>query len=66
VNSSESIGQLSRSNRLWGNLERYWADSDIREREPAHRKMQNEEMEKLVGLLRTGAPAQTLSGRRGG
>jgi Membrane-associated lipoprotein involved in thiamine biosynthesis len=45
---------------MWGNLEHYWADSDIRDREPAHRAMQNTE-KKLVRLLRTDAPDSELA-----
>lgn len=46
---------------IWGNLDHYWADSDIREREPVYRAMQNAEMEKLVRLLRAGAPDSELT-----
>lgn len=46
---------------IWGNLEHYWADSDIRDREPAYHAMQNAEIGKLVGLLRTGAPDSELA-----
>ena len=46
---------------IWGNLDHYWADSDIREREPAYRAMQNAEMAKLTGLLRVGAPDSDLA-----
>ena len=41
---------------IWPNLEHYIADVYIRERDPAYRAMQEIEMEKLVRLLRAGAP----------
>jgi hypothetical protein len=41
---------------IWPNLEHYLADTDIRERDPAYRAMQDAEMDKLVRLLRAGAP----------
>ena len=44
----------------WPNLEHYLADGDIRERESAYRAMQNAEVEKLVRLLRAGAPDSEL------
>jgi hypothetical protein len=46
---------------IWPNLEHYLADIDIRERDPAYREMQNTEMEKLVRLLRAGAPDSELA-----
>jgi hypothetical protein len=48
-------------NVICANLEHYLADFDIRERDPAYREMQNAEMEKLVRLLRAGAPDAELA-----
>ena len=48
-------------NVIWPNLEHYLADIDIRERNPAYRVMQDAEMEKLVRLLRAGAPDVELA-----
>jgi hypothetical protein len=47
-------------NVIWPNLEHYLADFDIRERDPDYRVMQDAEMEKLVRLLRAGAPDAEL------
>jgi hypothetical protein len=49
------------SSVIWPNLEHYLADIDIRERDPAYRAMQDTEMEKLVRLLRAGAPDVELA-----
>jgi hypothetical protein len=46
---------------IWPNLEHYLADLDIRKRDPDYRAMQNAEMEKLVQLLRAGAPIAELA-----
>jgi hypothetical protein len=46
---------------IWPNLEHYLADLDIRERDPDYRAMQEGEMDKLVQLLRTGAPDVELA-----
>ena len=46
---------------IWPNLEHYLADTDIRERDPAYRAMQDAEMKKLVNLLRAGAPDVELA-----
>jgi len=54
------VAGSTRLDAMWGNLEHYWADSDIRDREPAHRAMQNTE-KKLVRLLRTDAPDSELA-----
>ena len=48
-------------NVIWGNLEHYLADFDIRERDPAYRAMHDSEMQTLVRLLRAGAPAADLA-----
>ncbi len=40
---------------ILSNLEHYEADSDIRRKDPTYAKMQNEEMAKLISLLRSGA-----------
>ena len=45
---------------IWANLAHYLADSDIRERDPEYRQMQDSEMDKLVRLLRAGAPDDEL------
>ena len=49
------------SRLIWPNLDHYFADADIRERDPAYRRMQDAEMEKLLTLLRTGAPDAELA-----
>lgn len=43
------------------NIEHYLDDRDIRERDPAYRAMQNDEMEKLIRLLRAGATGAELA-----
>lgn len=48
-------------NVVWPNLEHYLADLDIRETDPGYRAMQDAEMEKLVRLLRAGAPDPELA-----
>jgi hypothetical protein len=48
-------------NVIWPYLEHYLADFDIRERDPDYRAMQDSEMEKLVQLLRAGAPDAELA-----
>jgi hypothetical protein len=48
-------------NVLWPNLEHYLADLDIRERDAEYRAMQDGEMEKLIRLLRAGAPDAELA-----
>jgi hypothetical protein len=48
-------------NVIWPNLEHYLADVDIRKRDLAYRAMQDAEMEKLVRLLRAGAPDAELA-----
>jgi hypothetical protein len=45
---------------IWGNLEHYLADADIRARDPEYRAMQNGEMLKLIGLVREDAPIVEL------
>ena|SRR5688572_30343196 len=45
---------------IWPHLEHYLADGDIRERDSAYRAMQHAEVEKLVRLLRAGAPDSEL------
>jgi hypothetical protein len=39
---------------IMANLEHYLSDSDIREKDPGYRKMQETEMRKLIQALRTG------------
>jgi hypothetical protein len=46
---------------IWPNLEHYLADRDLRDRDSDYRAMQDAEMEKLVQLLRTGAPNAELA-----
>lgn len=46
---------------IWPNLEHYLADLDIRERDPGYLTMQDTEMQKLVRLLRAGAPVMDLA-----
>lgn len=41
---------------IWPNLEHYLVDTEIRERDPTYRAMQNAEMGRLIALLRAGAP----------
>ena len=57
----EQNRDASLSKLIWPNLEHYLADADIRERDPAYRTMQDAEMEKLLTLLRTGAPDAELA-----
>ena len=45
---------------IWGNLEHYLADADIRGRDPEYRVMQNGELLKLIQLLRADAPMTQL------
>jgi len=45
---------------IWENLEHYLADSDIRDRDPKYRAMQNSEMLKLIRLLREEVPIMQL------
>jgi hypothetical protein len=45
---------------IWGNLEHYLADADIRRRDPDHGAMQNGELLKLIRLLRADAPMTQL------
>ena len=49
------------ANLIWPNLEHYLADGDIRERDAAYRTMQDADMQRLVTLLRTGAPDSELT-----
>ena len=46
---------------IWPNLEHYFADLDIRRRDPKYRAMQNREIDKLVTLLRAGAANDALA-----
>jgi hypothetical protein len=48
-------------NVIWPTLDHYLADVDIRERDPDYRDMQDGEMEKLIRLLRAGAPDTELA-----
>lgn len=41
---------------IWGNLEHYLSDGDIRARDSSYRDMQDGELRKLIQLLRHGAP----------
>jgi hypothetical protein len=45
---------------IWPNLDHYLADGDIRERDRDYGAMQDAEMDKLVRLIRAGAPAGEL------
>jgi hypothetical protein len=45
---------------IWGNLEHYLADADVRARDPEYRAMQNAELLKLIRLLREDAPKTQL------
>jgi hypothetical protein len=45
---------------IWGNLEHYLADADIRARDPEYRAMQNGELLNLIRLLREDAPMAQL------
>jgi hypothetical protein len=45
---------------IWGNLEHYLADTDIRAKDVAYRTMQDCEMLKLIRLLRDNAPLAEL------
>jgi hypothetical protein len=45
---------------IWGNLEHYLADADIRSRDPEYRAMQNGELLNLIRLLREDAPMAQL------
>jgi hypothetical protein len=47
---------------IWGNLEHYLADADIRARDPDYRAMQNDELLRLIRLLREDAPITQLQG----
>jgi hypothetical protein len=55
----ESIDALPALSAIWGNLQHYLGDADIRESDSGYREMQERELSKLVGLLREGAsPAE--------
>ena len=45
---------------IWGNLEHYLADADIRSKDDAFRDMQDRELRKLIQLLRQEAPIAQL------
>lgn len=45
---------------IWGNLEHYLADADIRAKDADYRAMQDGEMLKLIQLLRGDAPLAEL------
>lgn len=45
---------------IWGNLEHYLADGDIRAKDGAYRQMQNTELTKLIRLLREGGSDKAL------
>ena len=45
---------------LWGNLEHYLADADIRAKDAAYRDMQDAELTKLIRLLREGGSKTML------
>jgi hypothetical protein len=45
---------------IWGNLEHYLADADIRARDPEYRAMQNGELLKQIRLLQEAAPITQL------
>jgi hypothetical protein len=51
----EPLASLDESGGIWSNLEHYLADGDIRARDERYRAMQDDEMRKLIGLLRSGA-----------
>lgn len=43
---------LTQIQPVYGNLFHYWDDEDIRERDPAYREFQDQELKKLVDHLR--------------
>jgi len=45
---------------IWGNLEHYLAEADIRGRDPEYRAMQNGELLNPIRLLREDAPMAQL------
>jgi hypothetical protein len=45
---------------IWGSLEHYLADGDIRAKDGAYREMQDRELTKLIRLLRDGSSAKAL------
>lgn len=46
--------------RIWAYLEHYLGDGDIRDKDAWYNAMQNDEMSKLIALLREDAPAEAL------
>ena len=47
-------------NAIWDNLQHYLADADIRARDESYREMQDNELQKLIQLLRQDAPVAQL------
>lgn len=46
---------------IWGNLEHYLTDADIRARDTSYREFQDSELRKLIALLRADAPMDVLA-----
>jgi hypothetical protein len=49
-------------NAIWDNLQHYLDDADIRALDESHRAMQDNELRKLIQLVREDAPAAQLRG----
>jgi tRNA A37 N6-isopentenylltransferase MiaA len=47
-------------NAIWDNLHHYLDDADIRERDESYRDMQENELRKLIRMLREDAPVAHL------
>jgi hypothetical protein len=47
---------------IWGNLQHYLDDADVRARDSAYRAMQDRKLRKLIQLLRRDAPITQLRG----
>lgn len=45
---------------IWGNLEHYLADADIRARDAVYREMQDAELRKLIRALREGGQENSV------
>jgi hypothetical protein len=45
---------------VMANVTHFADDADIRQRDPAYRRMQEEHMRRLIAALRAGAPAEEL------
>jgi len=59
IHPRDEFGKVSKI--IWGNLDRYFSDSDAREKDSQYAHMQIGEMRKLVKLMETGGSLEDFS-----